>query len=451
MATIIGTTSMGTGTRYTLTVNDNSIYVPKDSSVVSTNGTAISGNDSNHNAIIVGNVFGAGYGLQLGSDGAADSGIVVQVLAGASVAANQTAVSIGVWVSANSSEVLNEGSITGGYGVLMAGTGAGQSMVVNTGTIAGYVYAVRHSNSYTETLVVKNYGSIIGLGTNVASFSSSDSTVTTDIVLNRGLMSGKVEMGAGADQLDNRGGTIDGDVALGSGDDSFDNSTGTVTGTVSGDAGIDSFIGNAAWAETFDGGADKDTLDFRLLAGATVALDESFDNDGSAMGDSYSGFEVILGSRSGADQLRGNAGNNSLLGGGGDDRLDGAAGNDFLSGGNGIDVLAGGDGNDTFIFATRSGLGDTILDFSSIGAGNNDRFQITASAFGGGLVAGALAASQFQSRADNVAQDPDDRFIFRTTDKTLWFDDDGNGAHTALLVASLQASATMTNLDIVLV
>ena len=158
-----------------------------------------------------------------------------------------------------------------------------------------------------------------------------------------------------------------------------------------------------------------------------------------------------MGSRSGADQLRGNGGKNSLLGGGGDDRLDGAAGNDFLSGGNGIDVLTGGNGNDTFIFATRSGLGDTILDFNSIGAGNDDRIQITAAAFGGGLVAGALAANQFQSRADNVAQDADDRFIFRSSDKTLWFDDDGNGAHAALLVANLQASATMTALDIVLV
>jgi hypothetical protein len=146
MATIIGITSTGTGTRYTLTTTDLSIYVPKDSSVVSTNGSAISGNESGHEAIIAGNVYGAGYALQLGSDGALDSSVSVHVLAGASVSSNQTGVSVGVWVSANSSEVLNEGSITGGYGVLMAGIGSGQSTVVNTGTISGHVYAVRHSS-----------------------------------------------------------------------------------------------------------------------------------------------------------------------------------------------------------------------------------------------------------------------------------------------------------------
>jgi Ca2+-binding RTX toxin-like protein len=182
-----------------------------------------------------------------------------------------------------------------------------------------------------------------------------------------------------------------------------------------------------------------------------LALDGTFDPDGAALGDIYTGFETILGSRGGADHLRGDGGNNSLFGIGGDDKLDGATGHDLLRGGNGIDILLGGAGNDTFAYATLSEIGDTIGDFSSVGAGNNDRFQITASTFGGGLVAGALAGSQFQSRADNVAQDADDRFIFRTTDQTLWFDVDGTGTGAAVMVADLQASATMTSLDIVLV
>jgi hypothetical protein len=60
-------------------------------------------------------------------------------------------------------------------------------------------------------------------------------------------------------------------------------------------------------------------------------------------------------------------------------------------------------------------------------AGNNDRFRIDASEFGGGLAAGGtLAASQFRTRADNVAQDANDRFVLRTTDATLWFDSNGN-------------------------
>jgi hypothetical protein len=83
--------------------------------------------------------------------------------------------------------------------------------------------------------------------------------------------------------------------------------------------------------------------------------------------------------------------------------------------------------------------------------GNNDRFQFSASGFGGGLVAGALAANQFQSRADNLAQDADDRFIFRTTDNTLWFDADGNGAGAAVMIADLHVLATVTAADIFII
>ncbi len=152
----------------------------------------------------------------------------------------------------------------------------------------------------------------------------------------------------------------------------------------------------------------------------------------------------------GADLLRGDRFAKSLTGLGGRDSLDGASGADTLRGGNGADVLTGGLGNDLFGYFTLSETGDTITDFSNVG-GNDDQFVITASAFGGGLVAGALAAAQFQIRSDNVAQDADDRFIFRTTDQTLWFDDDGTGASAARMLADLQASAVLTAADILLV
>lgn len=76
--------------------------------------------------------------------------------------------------------------------------------------------------------------------------------------------------------------------------------------------------------------------------------------------------------------------------------------------------------------------------------GCSDHFQFSASGFGGDLTVGKLAASQLQSRAD-------DRFIFRSTDRTLWFDDDGNGAHAAVQVAELQTGATVTAVDIIIV
>lgn len=63
-------------------------------------------------------------------------------------------------------------------------------------------------------------------------------------------------------------------------------------------------------------------------------------------------------------------------------------------------------------------------------------------------MAGALNASLLVVRADNLAQTAAQRFIFNTTDKTLWFDGDGNGAQGPVLLADLQQSATLTAGDI---
>jgi Ca2+-binding RTX toxin-like protein len=208
-------------------------------------------------------------------------------------------------------------------------------------------------------------------------------------------------------------------------------------------------IGNAAEAEVFDGGDGLDSLDFRFGPAVTVALDGSFENEGAGLGDIYVAFERVTGSVQG-DVIRGDAQANQLLGQAGADVIDGAAGADLIRGGAGEDVLTGGLGNDIFRFQTLTECGDVITDFLNL-AGDNDKFQILASTFGGGLVAGALAATQFQSRADNVAQDADDRFIFRTTDRSLWFDADGNGAGAAILVADLQAGAVVTAADIQLI
>jgi hypothetical protein len=86
---------------------------------------------------------------------------------------------------------------------------------------------------------------------------------------------------------------------------------------------------------------------------------------------------------------------------------------------------------------------DRILD-SGNASGNNDVIRI----FVGGLSLGILAAGRCEVRADNLAQDADDRFIFRTTDQTLWFDVNGTGVGGLSLIADLQASAVMSAADI---
>ncbi len=449
MPTTVASTSIGAGIRYTVAVAGDGVFVPVGNTVMSTDNSAIDATVNNATVTVAGSVFGDVRGIDLGGDPLLATGGLVRVLTGGIVAATQTTNGAGVRVQATNSEIYNEGSITGGYGILIGGSAGGVNTVTNLGTISGDVYAVRQFSGSTDELVLWNYGDIIGLNGSAQSFSGDFAGGATSTIHNRGLMRGDIAVGDATDTVDNRGGTIDGTVYLGAGTDSYDGRGGQVLGTVFGDDGDDSFIGNAAAVDVFDGGLGLDSLDFRFGPAVTVALDGTLENDGGALGDTYLNFERVTGS-TGADVIRGNSSANQLLGQAGADAIDGAAGADLIRGGLGVDTLTGGLGNDSFRFQTLAEVGDIITDFSNVG-GNDDKFQIVASAFGGGLVAGALAATQFQSRADNVAQDANDRFIFRTTDRTLWFDADGNGAGAAVLVADLQAGAVVTAADIQLI
>jgi hypothetical protein len=64
------------------------------------------------------------------------------------------------------------------------------------------------------------------------------------------------------------------------------------------------------------------------------------------------------------------------------------------------------------------------------------------------FMAGRQNTSQFQSRIDKKAQDNDDRFIFRTTDNTLWFDANGKQQGGLTMLARLESDATLTFHDI---
>ncbi|MGB8814916.1 MAG: hypothetical protein WCC57_17185, partial [Paracoccaceae bacterium] len=75
---------------------------------------------------------------------------------------------------------------------------------------------------------------------------------------------------------------------------------------------------------------------------------------------------------------------------------------------------------------------------------------LVAAGFGAWL-AGALDPRKFLTSTSNAAVDADDRFIFRSTDATLWFDANGSAAGGLTMIADLQAGATVTAADIVLV
>jgi hypothetical protein len=164
---------------------------------------------------VAGSVFGDVRGIDLGGDPLLATGGLVRVLAGGLVAATQTTNGAGVRAQATNSEIYNEGSITGGYGVLIGGSAGGVNTITNLGTISGDVYAVRQFSGSTDELVLWNYGDIIGLNGNAQSFSGDFAPGSTSTIHNRGLMRGDIAVGDATDTVDNRGGTIEGTVSLG--------------------------------------------------------------------------------------------------------------------------------------------------------------------------------------------------------------------------------------------
>jgi Ca2+-binding RTX toxin-like protein len=295
---------------------------------------------------------------------------------------------------------------------------AGTTTITNSGIMNGRVSGVWHK-----------FGNGILNFTNTGTVSSSEGEsfrggISTDNVINRGTMNGDVDLSGGDDSYDGRNGSVVGDILGGNGDDTF------IPGTK---------------AEVIDGGAGIDTLNFSAATVAiTVNLTLPAQNKGApVIGDTYTSIENLKGGGL-ADRLVGDAQDNRLWGNGKSDTLGGAAGDDVLIGGQGKDRLYGGAGADDFIFNAKNQFTDLIYDFAS----GEDQIQVEGYGLGFGTYTGALSADAFVVSTTNAAQDANDRYIFRTTDQTLWLDKDGTGSAAALLVADLQTGATMTAADV---
>jgi Ca2+-binding RTX toxin-like protein len=144
----------------------------------------------------------------------------------------------------------------------------------------------------------------------------------------------------------------------------------------------------------------------------------------------------------GNDFLNGGDGNDSLNGGDGNDSLNGGFGNDSLNGGFGNDTLNGESGIDTFVLSNAGR--DTILDFAT-----NEQLQVSAAAFGGGLATGVLTADQFRIGLGAIsASSTNQRFIFNTTDRSLYFDVDGFGGAASVQIATLNNVSVLSNANI---
>jgi Ca2+-binding RTX toxin-like protein len=147
--------------------------------------------------------------------------------------------------------------------------------------------------------------------------------------------------------------------------------------------------------------------------------------------------------------INGNAGDDILLGGGGNDTLVGGAGND---------ILTGRDGTDTFRYNSPSEGADQITDFSG------DIIAVSASGFGGGLVAGVTlttddgsSGGQFYPATGATGPNPitpgTNRFIYNTTTGDLYYDSDGFGGATGgtILIATLQGAPSLAASNIVII
>jgi Ca2+-binding RTX toxin-like protein len=255
--------------------------------------------------------------------------------------------------------------------------------------------------------------------------------------------------GTGADVLVGQAGTD----RLEGGDDDDRLAGGGDNDALYGGYGKDMLSGGAG-ADRLEGGLGNDTY-------VVDSLDLILEAAGAGTDTVRVGFSYALVAGSNLENLvllgtaslngTGNELANGLVGNSGVNALSGLLGSDWLNGRGGKDVLTGGGGNDAFLFTAKAESGDFLTDFSHV-SGNNDHLRISAAGFGGGLTAGSfLSATQFQSRADNLAQDLNDRFIFRSPDQTLWFDSNGNQAGGLTLVAELQTGAVVTAGDILLI
>ncbi|MAP94085.1 MAG: hypothetical protein CMK07_03945 [Ponticaulis sp.] len=113
--------------------------------------------------------------------------------------------------------------------------------------------------------------------------------------------------------------------------------------TLRGLAGDDVIEGGEG-ADDLNGNGGQDTLSYETSsAGVTVELNTGLASGGDAEGDTFAGFEHILGSAF-DDTLKGDGNSNTFDGGAGDDTINTGAGDDLILGNIGFDTLNGGAG-----------------------------------------------------------------------------------------------------------
>ena len=231
--------------------------------------------------------------------------------------------------------------------------------------------------------------------------------------------------GAGSDVLNGGNGidTLNG----GDGDDIYVLTAGDV---IADSSGSDTIVTDLTW--TLAAGYEN------LLLSGTAAINGA----GNAAAN-------LIGGNAANNSLQGGAGNDSIFGGGGNDAVRGNDGNDWLGGTGGNDSLWGGGGQDFFLFEELGGApdADMLMDFGS----NWDAILLDGDTYAAIGASGRFAAGdvRFWSAAGATAgHDADDRIVYNSTTRQVFYDADGSGSGSSVLLATLQSGATLIAADI---
>jgi Ca2+-binding RTX toxin-like protein len=341
------------------------------------------------------------------------------------------ATKIGISIGDGSGVVVNTGLITAEQGIQTFGNGA---VIGNAGTLqatADGMFIIGNDCTITNggTIHSGRYGIALSEAAGFSTVVTNTGMIHADVLAFRGSAAGNVFVNRGA---------ITGNIDMHGGDDVFDSRSGTIAGTVllsSGNARAFGGSGNETFSDgfgndTIDAGDGIDTLSYVLSTdpGVAVTVDLSLTTaQVNAWGtDVFLNFENVTGA-AGNDTIKGSDADNVLKGLAGADSLSGRDGNDTLIGGAGNDVLDGGDGSDTADFSggtsaivdlrfevpQDTGMGNDILlgIENLIGGSASDRLTGSAAAnvlAGGGgadLLSGEAGADSLNGGAGNDVLD----------------------------------------------
>jgi glucose/arabinose dehydrogenase len=185
-------------------------------------------------------------------------------------------------------------------------------------------------------------------------------------------------------------------------------------------------------------------------AAATVSLASGVATSSATGSDTLEGIENVTGG-GGGDSITGNSRANTLSGGGGADTLTGGSGNDLLIGGAGADWLDGARGADRIRYYSAAQGGDTLVRYRGL----DDVTEVSASGFGGGLVAGMnlVATGRYAENLTGLsdAAAGTGQFIYERDARTLWWDADGAGGTGAVEIATLVGGRDWSGAEIVVI